>query len=138
MSKSPSSLVRTGNSAWNTLEIIQNLSKEKYGIDFAKQVANKLKEKKLCCRIHRDYCGYGLDYDEDNDVYGLKTFYDGYPDQTIKIFNTQKEFEKWLSNQSDFSLSGTIIHEDGLFENINGWQVNNQALCRSLMDVFLM
>ncbi len=77
-----------------------------YGNSLATNVAIFLQNGGYIAYDHRDYCGMGFIFDKEKQVFVYGSVYDGrffYPEL---VFETQKKFVSWLSQQSDNSLAG--------------------------------
>ena len=109
------------------------------GFYLAKKVTEYLIQHKEICYCHKEYCGTGFYYDN-NKIY-YTHFQDGAPelyyrDRTnslyggiISEFNTFEEFENWLENQTDHSLSG--------YEVDSQFYINNQRVTKQrLQELF--
>ena len=73
--------------------------------ELATRVANKLASGKDMTKMHRDYCGIGLNFDRGTYVMG--ECYDGYPcgaSQSSESWRSTDEFVTWLAAQSDHAL----------------------------------
>ncbi|MBU0955076.1 MAG: hypothetical protein KKI09_06585 [Spirochaetes bacterium] len=112
------------------------LSKELYGEKLAAQVTKKLKSSYQVCYSHKEYCGIGLAYN--NGTYYISRVYDGMPDtRTPTIYQTssEQEFVRFLSEQSDYSMSGTMSGSI-LFEAKEFFK-NNQRITREMLEKFV-
>ncbi|KAL9653402.1 hypothetical protein ABK040_002038 [Willaertia magna] len=127
--------------SWSKQDVIDALSKEKYGHSFAKQVAHHLKSlNKKLMYTHRDFCGLGLLYDNNKQQFKFCYVYDGYEDNYasnnnengIISFNKEDEFIEFLENQCDYSLSGA--DSKSVFYEKDIWTRNNQRIDKKRLE----
>lgn len=97
------------------------------GKGFAQRVAQKLKTKSDLMYSHRDYCGTGLTWDNNQFIYCHVN--DGYPAEVIRSFTDEQAFIEWLSEQSDQSLSGA--------DERNDFYRNNQRITQARLFDFV-
>ncbi|TAF66018.1 MAG: hypothetical protein EAZ55_07325 [Cytophagales bacterium] len=82
-----------------------------YGNSLATNVAIYLEKGGVIAYAHRDYCGMGLIYDAEKQKFAYCSVQDGQGFYPEKVFDNRKDFIKWLSEQSDESLSGKELSE---------------------------
>lgn len=81
-------------------------------MELAQEVALALKKGHSIMYSHRDYCGVGLmcskssQEDDPCQIFEFCYVYDGYNTDSIITFRDEKEFVKFLSEQSEYSMSG--------------------------------
>jgi len=98
-----------------------------YGLDLAERVAGKLESNQNMIYEHRDYCGKGLVFKENQFLY--VSVYDGYSFFDEVTFGTRAEFVEWLAVQSDESLAG--------IEDPVPWMQDNQRITKERLVVFI-
>ncbi len=74
-----------------------------YGKDLAEKVADKLLTGEQLMYRHRDYCGTGLQFYENNFEYG--EVHDCVIWEPVHRFAAKEDFVKWLAQQSDHSMA---------------------------------
>jgi hypothetical protein len=94
-----------------------------YGVSLATNVAIFLKNGGYIANSHRDYCGMGLIFDATRDCYVYGSVQDGVDVYPEKVFDSQKKFVEWLSQESDESLCGRETNDE--------WSLDNQRITRS-------
>lgn len=128
--------------------IVRNFTydREQYGTALGRKCADKLWEIKQNQKTndesgiffeHQAYCGHGLAWLDGNLV--ICEVYDGtlMPPTIMKWSPDEKDkFIRWLSVQSDFSLSGSDESAVGFYTS-DDWARGNQRLCRSRIESFL-
>jgi hypothetical protein len=113
-----------------------------YGTDFATQCANifwaNRKDYFGIYFEHQLYCGHGLAWVGNNLI--LSEVWDGilFPQQSIMKWSVQEkvQFIHWLSQQSDFSLSGEDKAAMGLYTD-DKWAQGNQRLSHARIARFM-
>lgn len=95
------------------------------GRQLAEKVAATLHTRSLL-NSHRDYCGMGLEFRDNEYHYG--EVYDGGLDPLMRFAN-QKAFVDWLSRQSDASLA-RLEEKDAFY-----W--GNQTITREMLEGFV-
>jgi hypothetical protein len=80
-----------------------------YGFDFAEHVASHLIEKKQIADSHRDDCGMGFFFQEDQFIYtkvydGAGEFWNKEESESYHAFPNRDQFVSWLAQQSDAKL----------------------------------
>ena len=110
--------------SWCAPEVIRDLAQDKVGKELALQVVQALNNGQSILRNHRDYCGVGLTKNQAGE-FEFCYVYDGYPMERIIGFDSEEKFVEFLSEQSDFSMSGA---QEGPFLEKNDWSVNNQRI----------
>eukprot|EP00195_Chlamydomonas_chlamydogama_P008347 CAMPEP_0202907512 /NCGR_PEP_ID=MMETSP1392-20130828/42849_1 /ASSEMBLY_ACC=CAM_ASM_000868 /TAXON_ID=225041 /ORGANISM="Chlamydomonas chlamydogama, Strain SAG 11-48b" /LENGTH=166 /DNA_ID=CAMNT_0049596437 /DNA_START=340 /DNA_END=840 /DNA_ORIENTATION=- len=118
---------------WTLPEKIEALDREPFGPELAQQVADKLALIRQYGGRHCDYCGIGMFVEEG--VYYLADVFDGYPENIIKQFGSQKDFTSWLQQQSDYTMSGHSEEDDHI--RLKGFQLNNQCITRASLLGFI-
>ncbi|MCP3139946.1 hypothetical protein [Pyxidicoccus xibeiensis] len=106
--------------------------KRPYGRKLASQVADALGQLHY---DHVDYCGTGFFHRARGYIYDH--VYDGYPvfetpggsKEAIAVFPDRASFVDWLSEQSDWSLSGR--------DQDNPWYFDNQRITRARLKGLL-
>ncbi len=99
-----------------------NHDKTPYGNEIAQNVADFLENNGVIANSHRDYCGMGLI--QEDGVYYYCICADGTAFYPQEAFNDQKAFIKWLSAQSDDTMSRK--HEP----NITPFDIDNQCITK--------
>lgn len=120
---------------WSSDQALSSLSREPIGRELAKKVAARLlkdADKSGLWFSHRDYCGHGLMYASGQFL--LIEVHDGYADDSRSLLTWDDEdaFQVWLSNQSDYSLSGADESHAELVAS-STFELNNQRLTRQRM-----
>ncbi len=118
------------NPIWSDEKVIAGLSRFKFGIELARQVAAKLKAQCISGGLyysHRDYCGHGLIYRDGQ--FMLIEVYDGFPDQSqiLATWDSEEEFVGYVAELSDFTCSGADA-EVALFYTNDSFWLNNQRI----------
>lgn len=102
-----------------------------FGHHLASQVAGQLDEGQSLGYFHRDYCGMGLQKNEQGEyLYG--ELHDGYMDGLLKApskFASREAFVEWLAFQSTASLA-RLNDPDPFFRG-------NQTITRKRLEIFL-
>ncbi|MDO7846804.1 hypothetical protein Q5H92_10585 [Hymenobacter sp. M29] len=99
-----------------------------YGAVLAGQVADALVQGQAVAFSHRDYCGMGLRYRNQQFCYG--ELYDGdFIEEPQQIFASRAAFVQWLAQQSDQSLART--------EEPDPWYWDNQTITRQRLETFV-
>ena len=99
-----------------------------YGAALAEQVAAAVAQGKELAPYHRDYCGMGFDYRNQEFRYG--EVWDGhYMEEPTLVFASREAFVAWLAQQSDQSLSRV--------EDENSWYWDNQTITRQRLENFV-
>jgi hypothetical protein len=100
---------------------IGKTSTETYGVELATAVAERLQRGDTLSYSHRDYCGTGLRFIDDNFIYGkvvdgllpseaeLLTWTDKPSNMERMVFSSRSSFIAWLAEQSDTTLAGNDI-----------------------------
>jgi len=114
---------------WASRELIENLSREKYGVDLARLVAGYLRNHRSICNQHRDYCGVGLFF-HDTGNFTISYVMDGFCDTTIHDFQNEDAFIEWLSVQSDYTMSGVD-------DDLGDFYLNNQRITREKLESYI-
>ncbi|MGE4542769.1 MAG: hypothetical protein AB7D06_01545 [Pedobacter sp.] len=106
--------------------------KGKFGSELMRLVASKLRLGRNLVSNHRDYCGYGLFYE--NNQYNMGIAHDGTFDQKeiIHSWNKTEEFIAYFAPLTDFKCSGKAKEE--LFSN---GPIENQRITKSRLIEFL-
>ncbi|WP_444996724.1 hypothetical protein [Aliikangiella sp. IMCC44359] len=116
-------------------------SKEKYGKELAANILGYLKKHEKIDSNHYGYCGVGFVLNASGILY---THFDEWltyqhgkeyiPGEEylgiIKKFADEEEFINWLSEQSDYSLSG--------IETNDQWYIGNQRITKARLEKLLV
>ncbi|KAG2372854.1 hypothetical protein C9374_012064 [Naegleria lovaniensis] len=113
--------------SWCSEQVIAALSREPVGTELAQQVAQALKSGRYIMNGHRDYCGVGLVYTTPQKVFEFCYVNDGFNTDSIISFSDENEFIKFLSEQSDYSMSGAD-ESSAVFYEKNTFGRNNQRI----------
>lgn len=110
------------------LEIYQGLDAEPYGPDLASKVCKKLMqnsgEDTGLYFSHRDYCGLGLYFINQQFILGVVN--DGYgPEPMLASCESDTDLVNWLSQESDQTMS------------LYGSHFNNQTITKSRLEWYL-
>lgn len=99
-----------------------------YGTALAQQVAEAVARGGTLAPSHRDYCGMGFDYRNQEFRYG--EVWDGhYMEEPTLVFASREAFVDWLAQQSDQSLARV--------EDDNPWYWDNQTITRQRLENFV-
>lgn len=109
-------------------------STESFGVDLAKEVAQKLVSGQSMNYVHRDYCGHGLSYNGSRFI--LATYLDGIFHEEILSWSDLDQFVAFLQQQSDFSMSGAspLIKELAATQN---FYLANQTITKNRLQEFV-
>lgn len=87
-----------------------------FGKEISATFVNKLMEKRDSglYYFHPDYCGIGIFYDKNNKIFYISEVEDGKRSDDIKTFHNENVLINWLSNQSNWTMSGASYNSDHL------------------------
>ncbi len=119
---------------WSTPKAIKSLSREPFGKALIDKVARKLENGHKLEYDHRDYCGLGLKYDE-NQKFVLYAKWESMEDPKL-TWDNKKDFIKFMSSQSDYSLSGADDTIAELYES-SLHSLNNQRITKKRLLEFV-
>ncbi len=100
--------------------------KTPYGLELSEKGAVYLMKGGIIANNHRDYCGMGFSFFDNKFHYG--DVFDGYYTNDFNTWETKEAFVIWLSEQSDYSMSG---HAEAGIEN---WLIDNQRITRGRLE----
>lgn len=148
---SESTTVLYGDQKWNSKEVIDKLDRAEFGPELAEKVAEKINDGNyIGTNHHSGYCGWALGKDKLSGVYSLcrneggdviTYIFEGKDGRNFVADMEWKEkprFVEWLSEQSDFSMSGANTESDiGQIIKGNKYLINNQTITRTTLSNFI-
>lgn len=129
----------SSENAWSKQELIDKLSRRKFGEHLARRVVTQLKiddhNRGGLYHDHRDYCGHGIVYRDG--TFMLLRVIEGWIERsdTLATWDDEEAFVAFLADQSDFSCSGGDS-EAKLFYTDDEFELNNQRINESWMEEY--
>lgn len=120
-------------------EIIDELSRRKFGEHLARRVVKQLKidnhNRGGLYHDHRDYCGHGIVYRDG--TFMLMRVIEGWIERsdTLATWEDEEAFVAFLADQSDFTCSGGDPEAE-LFLTDSDFERNNQRINESWMEEY--
>ena len=121
-------------------EDISGLSKQQFGKELAEKFIDTIENKSAYSRAHPGYCGWIAGFQKKEQKFVFTRSWEGYingidgtePDLTWNL-SQKEELIDWLSQQSDYSMSGGDTDS-----KIYGFgYINNQTISETKMKEFI-